>query len=299
MDAVVTLIGPRAGTLDAAIVAEAARALNALGAEVGVVDWLAQDHAADLPFSGPEPATVQAAVRDALGGRPIDIVAQPLHHRRKRLMLSDMDATMVAEETLDEVAAVAGLGERIAAITRRAMAGEMDFPAALKERIRIMSGVEETLFQRVLDSATVNPGAEVAIRTMVANGCHTILVTGGFDLITRPLAERIGFQEFRCNALDIEDGRLTGRVAEPIFGREGKAVTLSDAATARSIDRAETMAVGDGANDAEMIRAAGLGVAYRGKDVLRQVAAAWLDHADLTGLLFVQGYRQDEFVRPA
>ncbi len=298
MDAVVTLIGPRAETLDAAIVTEAARALNALDAEVGAVDWLAQDQAADLPFSGPEPATAQAAVRDALGGRPIDIVAQPLRHRRKRLMLSDMDATMVAEETLDEVAAEAGLGERIAAITRRAMAGEMDFPAALMERIRIMSGVEVALFQRVLESATVNPGAEVAIRTMVAYGCHTILVTGGFDLITRPLAERIGFQEFRCNTFEIEGGRLTGRVVEPIFGRDGKAATLIETAAAFGLDATETLAVGDGANDAEMIRAAGLGVAYRGKDVLRQVTTAWLDHADLTGLLFVQGYRQDEFVRP-
>ena len=193
MDAVVTLIGPRPATLDGAIVAEARSALNARGAAVGATDWLAEGQAADIGYGGLTPADARSAILGRLGSPPIDIVAQPVADRRKRLMLSDMDATMVAEETLDEVAAEAGVGGPIAAITARAMAGELDFTKALKERVRMLAGLPEEVLERVFRRVTINPGAETAVRTMAANGCHTVLVTGGFDFFTSRLAARIGF----------------------------------------------------------------------------------------------------------
>lgn len=296
MDAVITLIGPRPGALDAAIVADAGARLNALGANVAEAEWLGPDEATDMVYSGVSLVDAEAAVRSAIGDRQIDVIAQPLTGRRKRLMLSDMDATIVAEETLDEVAAHAGIGAAVATITRRAMAGEIDFPTALRERVAMLTGLEESALETVYNQTTINPGAEVAVRTMAAHGCHAVLVTGGFDYFTARIGPRIGFHETRSNIFEIEAGRLTGRVTEPIFGRDGKAETLRDVAAARGIPLHETMAVGDGANDLEMVKMAGMGVAYRGKPVLRDAAPARLDHADLTGLLYIQGYRRADFV---
>ncbi|MCH2325852.1 MAG: phosphoserine phosphatase SerB [Rhodospirillales bacterium] len=296
METVLTLIAP-AGGLDETIVASVAKALKVMGVEAGEADWLSPGEACDIPFSGTDQQAVETAVREALSGAAVDLLAQPAAGRRKSLLVADMDCTIITTETLDELAARAGRKEDTAAITERAMQGEIDFAEALKERVAMLEGLEQGALEVTLAAVALSPGAETLVRTMAGNGVHTVLVSGGFGFFTEPVAAMAGFDETRSNRFEIADGRLTGRVIEPILGPEAKLETLTGLSAERQISLARTLAIGDGANDAPMIRAAGLGIAYRGKPVAREAARARIEACGLTAALYMQGYRRDEFAR--
>ena len=296
MQFVATLIG-HPDALDAAL----PRARAALPA-AGNVRRLGPD-AADIPFT-PEtaatPSELAAGLREALNA-PLDAVVQPVEGRRKKLFLADMDSTMIGQECIDELADFAGLKAHVAAITERAMRGEIAFEPALRERVALLKGLPVTVVDEVMrDRITLTPGARTLVATMRANGARTCLVSGGFTLFTDRVARLIGFDEVHANVLTVGDGgTLAGLVAEPIFGRDGKRATLIDLRTRLGLAASETMAVGDGANDLDMIAEAGIGVAYHAKPKVAEAAAARIDHADLTALLYMQGYRREEFVEGA
>jgi len=262
----------------------------------GAPDWLAPGKAADIAFSGLSEPEAETRVRAALVGAAIDLVAQPAEGRRKKLLVADMDSTMVIGETLDELAAFAGLKDQIAAITARAMNGEIDFKAALRERVGLLAGLADTALAETYQHLELMPGAKTLVATMRANGAHTVLASGGFDYFTSRVRALCGFHDDRANRLEIEGGKLTGKVIEPILDRDSKLFYLRDFAAKLGLDMQETLAVGDGANDLDMIRAAGLGVAYHAKPVVAGEAKLRVDHNDLTALLYAQGYHRDEFV---
>jgi phosphoserine phosphatase len=297
LDHVLTLIaGETATPLQAAAVARVRQALDTLGADTDRPDWLSPDRACDILFAGLNPCQAEAAAQAQLGGG-IDAVAQPRADRRKRLLISDMDSTVVTAETLDELADHAGLKDHIAAITARAMNGEIDFIQALNERVGLLRGLSTTAIAATLARIETTPGAAVLVRTMRAHGAHTVLVSGGFRPFTEQVREWCGFDEDRANDLEIEDGQLTGRLIPPIMDAKGKLAALIAIAGQREIPLSCALAVGDGANDLDMIRAAGLGVAFRAKPMVAAQARARIDHADLTALLYIQGYRDEEMVR--
>ncbi len=281
METVLTLIAP-AGGLDETIVASVAKALKVMGVEAGEPDWLSPGEACDIPFSGTDPQAAETAVREALSGAAVDLLAQPAAGRRKLLLVADMDCTIITTETLDELAERAGRKEDTAAITERAMRGEIDFAEALKERVAMLEGLEEVALEETLAAVALSPGAETLVRTMAGNGAHTVLVSGGFGFFTERVAAMAGFDETRSNRFETDDGRLTGRVIEPILGAEAKLEALTGLSAERQIPLARTLAIGDGANDAPMIRAAGLGIAYRGKPVAREAARARIEACGLT-----------------
>ena len=258
--------------------------------------WLDEGVAADLVFTGDLKAK-RAALEKALSGEPIDVIVQPLAHRRKRLMVADMDSTLIGQECVDELAAVAGVGDRVAAITERAMRGEVAFAPALRERVALLAGLPETVIQDVLkDRITLNRGARTLVQTMRANGAYVAIVSGGFRQFTGAIRERLGADEDRANALMIEGGKLTGKVNEPILGEGAKLAALKEIAAAMGLALEETLAVGDGANDLPMLQAAGLGIAYRAKPKVAAAADARIEHTDLTALLYAQGFAREDFV---
>jgi phosphoserine phosphatase len=264
----------------------------------GPVQWLFDEVAVDIPFeSTSDIATIVNRLHEGRGDLPIDIVVQPRDNRRKKLFLADMDSTMIGQECIDELADFAGLKAHVAAITARAMRGEIEFEPALRERVALLKGlpvgvVDEVLAQRI----TLTPGGRELVATMRAHGAYTCLVSGGFTLFTAKVAQLLGFQEDRANELLVEDGKLSGQVAEPILGRAAKLATLVDLRESFDLDTIDTLVVGDGANDLAMIQNAGLGVAYRAKPAVAASASARIDYGDLTALLYAQGYRRDEFV---
>lgn len=292
---VLTLIAPTAGALTGAIVAPAMAALNGLGAKVGDADWLAPEEACDVPFVGVAAGAAGAALRRVLGGLPVDICIGPADRRRKWLLVADMDSTIVAAETLDELAAAAGKKREIAAITAHAMAGDIEFADALKQRVAMLKGVSEGALADTLAQVRLTPGAETLVRTMAAAGAYTVLVSGGCRYFTERIARRLGFDTERGNRFETAAGRLTGRVGEPILDKHAKRRALVETAQSRGIPIERTLAVGDGANDVPMLEAAGLGVAYRARPVLANAADARIEHGDLTAVLFMQGYRRAEF----
>lgn len=245
--------------------------------------------AAEIPLdSPPDLDALRAAHPD------IDLNAVPAEGRRKRFLIADMDSTIIPVECIDELADYAGVRTQVAAITERAMAGELDFAGAVRARLELMLGLPESVLERVFaERIRLNPGAATLVRTMAAHGAHTALVSGGFTCFTARVAEAAGFAEHRANRLIFEDGRLTG-VAEPILGREAKLAAIEEIAARLGATPAEAVAVGDGANDLAMIEAAGLGVAYRAKPALAARAEAVIRHADLTALLYLQGYSEAE-----
>ena len=226
------------------------------------------------------------------------MVLQPASGRRKALFLADMDSTMIGQECIDELADYVGLKPRVAAITERAMRGEIEFAPALRERVALLKGLPASVVDEVIAARIrLTPGALALIATLRRNGAYTCLVTGGFTLFTARIAAMLGFDENRANTLVLDAaGRLTGEVAEPIFGREGKLATLIELTRRLGIAAHDALVAGDGANDIAMIQAAGLGVAYHAKPKVAAAAAARIDHGDLTALLYAQGYRRDEFV---
>jgi phosphoserine phosphatase len=253
--------------------------------------------AADLFFDHDDATIVRAKAETALERHEADVCVQLAEHRRKRLLLADMDSTIIGCECLDELADFAGVKREVSQITERAMRGELNFEDALRERVRMIAGVTLEDMQRCFDERVrLNPGARTLIGTMTAGGARCVLVSGGFDFFTSRVAQLAGFQSHWGNKL-IDDGEaLTGRVVEPILGRDAKLSTLKAEAAGHGCVMADTLAIGDGANDLEMVLASGLGVAYRAKPVLAGQADARLDHTDLTSLLYFQGYGADRFV---
>lgn len=230
-----------------------------------------------------------------LEGAAVDWCVQPAEGRRKRLLVADMDSTIINVECLDELADFAGLKAEISAITERAMRGELVFEAALRERVGMLKGLAVDALQRTYDERIrLNPGARTLVRTMAAHGARCVLVSGGFTFFTGQVAAAAGFQDHRANTLILADGTLTGEVGEPILGKAAKLLALQEEAAALGASLAETLAVGDGANDLAMIEAAGLGVAYRAKPIVAAQAHAKVDHCDLTALLYFQGYTEAE-----
>jgi len=302
MTFVATLVSaPAAPALDAAAIERARAALPSPQAP----NWLAPGIAADIPFIAseansqiPERRALAERVRAALAGAAIDVVVQPAAGRRKALFLADMDSTMIGQECIDELADHVGVKDHVAAITERAMRGEIEFAPALRERVALLKGLPASAVDAVIEERIrLTPGARTLIATLRRNGAYTCLVTGGFTLFSRRIAALIGFDENRANTLVVDaDGRLTGDVSEPIFGREAKLATLLELTRTLALAPERTLVAGDGANDIAMIQAAGLGVAYHAKPKVAAAAAARIDHGDLTALLYVQGYRRDEFV---
>ncbi|MEJ0098044.1 MAG: phosphoserine phosphatase SerB [Bauldia sp.] len=261
-------------------------------------DVLSEGEAVDLHFFSNDYIDVPRAKLEAtIGNAPIDVVVQPVTGRKKRLLVTDMDSTVIGQECIDELADFAGLKSQVAAITARAMAGEIEFEPALRERVALLAGLPaSTIDQVIAERITLDPGAKRLVWTMRANGAHTILVSGGFTAFAEKIAAMVGFNESRANELLIAGGKLTGKVAEPILGRSAKLATLEDAIIRLEISAEQTLAIGDGANDLAMIRRAGLGVAYHAKPRVAEAAAARIDHTDLTALLFAQGYRRSQFI---
>jgi phosphoserine phosphatase len=261
----------------------------------GAAKILSQGHAFDLPVAD---NSALATARAIAKGAALDINLIATDKRRKKLLVADMDSTIINVECLDELADMAGLKPQIAAITERAMRGELEFEAALRERVGMLRGLslgalEKTYAERV----RLNPGAKSLLATMRANGAHTMLVSGGFGYFTQRVARAAGFHVERGNTL-LDDGEhLTGEVGMPILGRQAKLDALEEAAAHLKLDFAETLAVGDGANDLAMIQRAGLGVAYHAKPVVAEAAGAAINHNDLTALLYLQGYSDAEIVR--
>ena len=254
------------------------------------------DGAADLFVEGDDSALLRTHAARALERQEVDFCAQPASGRRKRLLVADMDSTIIGCECLDELADFAGLKAPVAAITARAMAGEIAFEAALRERVALLAGLELDALRRTYEERVrLNPGARTLARTMTAHGARCVLVSGGFGYFAERVAQAAGFATHRANRLFDDGARLTGAVAEPILGREAKLATLVEEAAALDLDLSATLAVGDGANDLAMIEAAGLGVAWRAKAIVAARADARVDHADLTALLYFQGYGADAF----
>ncbi|MBB5695553.1 phosphoserine phosphatase SerB [Muricoccus pecuniae] len=295
MSHVLTLVAPPGG-LPASLPGLARDALAALGADLGAPDWLAEAEAVDLPFSRLDPQQAVAAFRRAAGDAPVDAIAGPAEGRRKALLIADMDSTIVTSETLDELAAYAGLKEQVAEITRRSMNGELDFAAALRARVVMLKGLPLDALEATWRETHLMPGARALVRTMSAHGAHCALASGGFTFFTGRVAELCGFASHHSNTLLEENGALAGTVAEPIFDRDAKLATLTRLAAERGLPMSATLAVGDGANDLAMIGAAGLGVAYRAKPIVAAAARARVDHADLRALLYAQGYRAPEIL---
>lgn len=298
MENVLTLItDPARADLDDSTVKAVREALKGVGAQVGSPDWLDPGIACDLPFEDACPDTADACARRVMteAGVSADAVSQPQADRRKMLLVADMDSTIVTGETLDELADFAGLKAEIAAITARAMNGELDFKAALRERVGMLKGLAVSTLEQCFERVEYTPGAEVLVRTMAAAGAQCVLVSGGFKFFTSRVAAHCGFHADLSNDFILDGDMLAGTVVEPILDRDTKLQTLIGKAAEMRLPLSRTVAVGDGANDLDMIKAAGLGVAFHAKPSVAAEARVRVDHGDLTALLYAQGYRRDDF----
>jgi phosphoserine phosphatase len=287
---VATLIAnPRKPVLSEEIAHSAMQALSATN-----LYWLAGGIACDIPLTADKGAEAQLLL--LLNGLEIDFAIQHQASRRKKLLIADMDSTMIEQECIDELAGMIGLKPKVAAITARAMNGEIAFEPALRERVALLTGLPSNVVEDVIrEKITLTPGARELVQTMRRNGAYTALVSGGFTAFTAPLAATIGFDENRANTLLTEDGVFTGKVAEPILGKEAKLAALQDICARLAISLEDAIAVGDGANDLLMLKAAGAGVALHAKPAVAAEAKIRLNYSDLTGLLYLQGYRKAEF----
>lgn len=288
---IVSLISnPERPSVDAALLARISAVLPK--AETPV--WLAPGIAAEIAFQGF--ADRAELARTALEGAPVDLNILPADGRRKALLLADMDSTMIEQECLDELADLLGLKAHVSAITERTMRGELEFEPSLRERVALLKNLPiNTIGSVIRDRIALTPGGRALVQTMRANGAYTALISGGFTLFTGPVSRMIGFDEHRANVLLLDDEVLDGTVEEPILGRAAKRAALSELREKLQLGADETLAVGDGANDLDMLGEAGLGVAFRAKPAVAAAAQARIEHGDLTGLLYLQGYRRDEF----
>jgi len=262
--------------------------------------WLAESVACEwqIEAAQEEARDLLSRIRATLAPAPIDInLVNADTNRRKRLLIADMDSTIIEQECIDELADYAGHGPAVAAITEQAMRGELDFDQALKTRVALLEGLATATLKRVIqERLTITPGARTLVATMSANGAFCALVSGGFTFFTQRIAARVGFHEHRANTLEFADEKLTGAVVLPILGRQAKLDALNQITATHNISMPATLAVGDGANDLAMIREAGLGVAFHAKPLVAAEANAQVNHCDLTALLYLQGYRKDEFM---
>ncbi|WEX11384.1 phosphoserine phosphatase SerB [Chelativorans sp. AA-79] len=293
MALVATLISdPRSPALSPSIANMASRAVGASGTA-----WLAEGIACDLALAdGIAQDEAEKALRAAVADAPVDVAIQPAEGRRKKMLIADMDSTMIDQECIDELADEIGVKEHVADITARAMNGEIAFEPALRERVALLEGLELAVIERVITGRiTLAAGGRELIATMRNAGAYTALVSGGFDLFTGRIAAELGFHEHRANRLIEKQGKLAGTVVEPILGRQAKADALLEIAARLKLDPSEVMAVGDGANDLGMLNLAGAGVAIHAKPSVAAQARIRIDHGDLTALLYVQGYRREEF----
>lgn len=280
----------KAGGLDPALV-HALR--NAWGG--GDAIWLSPDEAAEFALA--RLPDNMAEVWTDLQTQSVDLVVQPIANRRKKMLIADMDSTMIQQECIDELADEAGVGARVADITARAMNGELDFEGAIDERVSLLAGLGVEIIDHVLDTRiTYMPGGRELVQTMKAQGAYAALVSGGFTAFTAKVAVDLGFDENRANTLGVEDGKLTGQVARPILGQAAKLNALNEIAARLVIDPSDALAVGDGMNDLLMLSNAGTGVALHGKPALQAKCDVRINHGDLTALLFIQGYARDEFI---
>ncbi|WP_295880492.1 phosphoserine phosphatase SerB [uncultured Bartonella sp.] len=291
---VATLIAnPDRPVLTSQLVDKASHSLNA-----STVYWLCDGVACDIPLGdniGPEKA--KQALRAALQGEPVDFAVQIQDKRRKKLLVADMDSTMIGQECIDELADVAGLRDYISDITRRAMNGEIAFEPALRERVSLLKGLPLSIIDDVIENRiTLTNGGKELIATMRGHGAYTALVSGGFTLFTKKIANAIGFDEHNANELVVEDGHLAGVVNEPILGKQAKLEKLEELCKKLNISPEDAMAVGDGANDLAMLNRAGSGVALHAKPLVAEAASIRIDYGDLTALLYLQGYRKSEFL---
>jgi phosphoserine phosphatase len=266
---------------------------KAVGGEVNILNQRIA-----VEFVKPDLATAVDAARELVAGKPIDVAQVPLANRRKKLLIADMDSTMIEQECIDELAAAIGIKDEVAAITRRAMNGELNFEQALRTRVKLLKDLPVKRMEEIRrEQITFAPGGRALVQTMKAYGAFTSLVSGGFTFFADYIAKRIGFDEAMANILELDGEVLAGTVAEPILGKQAKLSRLLTLAAFHDIPMAETLAVGDGANDLDMIKAAGLGVALHAKPVVAAEAQVSIDHGDLTALLYLQGYADEEFVR--
>jgi phosphoserine phosphatase len=296
MALVATLIAhPSNPVLDGKLGERAAEAVNAAG-----LYWLADGIACDVALRNEAEAIAsEAALRAAIADMPVDVVVQDVETRRKKLLIADMDSTMIGQECIDELADVVGLKEQVSIITARAMNGEIAFEPALRERVALLKGLPISVVDEVIEKRiTLTSGGLELIGTMRAKGFHTALVSGGFTVFTSRIAAMLGFHENRANILIEKDGVLTGDVAEPILGKQAKVDALEEIAASLGFTPDDAMAVGDGANDLGMLGIAGSGVALHAKPTVSAQAKMRIDHADLTALLYIQGYRKTDFVTP-
>lgn len=282
-----TFVSPDAGAAADAY-HRASRLVSLEGRQLGPAAW---EIIGDVALEA-----ARAASAEAIDGLAVDACVQGADGRRKRLLIADMDSTIINVECLDELADYAGVKAQVAEITERAMRGELAFEGALRERVGMLTGLGLDALQRAYDERVrLNPGARTLVRTMATHGAHCMLVSGGFTFFTSRVAAAAGFHENRANTLGEAEGRLTGTVGEPILGREAKLAALTAGTAALGLSPAAALAVGDGANDLAMIEAAGLGIAYRAKPIVAAQADAKVDHADLTALLYFQGYEAADF----
>jgi phosphoserine phosphatase len=276
--------------------ADIGRALRLAALDADEPAWLEQGVAADV-FLADAPADIKKLLEAALAGSTIDVVVQPVARRRKSLLVADMDSTIIGQECIDELADLCGLRDHISRITARAMRGELQFEEALEERVALLAGLKlESVSDVLAERITTTPGARTLVQTMRSWGAYTVLASGGFTLFAEPIAEAVGFDEFRANTLEVENMALTGRVIKPILGAAAKRLAVEEVSAERKLDPRASLAVGDGANDLEMLDAAGLGVAFCAKPKVAAAAKARINHSDLTALLYAQGYRGEDFV---
>ena len=273
----------------------AASVAEALAIEAEPV-WLAPEEACDFTIDASDPAPIARAARSVVRGTPVDILVQPVAGRRKQLLIADLESTVIENEMLDELAVTLGIGPRIAEITRRAMNGEIDFVAALDARVALLAGIDARILETVAAQIRLMPGARTLVATMRRDRAITALVTGGFTVFADRVGAELGFDYIVANRLEVVGGRVTGKVLPPIVTGETKRQTLLAIAAQRGIPLVQAIAVGDGANDVPMLTAAGIGIAFRAKPAFAAAARWRLDHADLTGLLYAQGYRRDEII---